>query len=311
MAHTLYVDESGLFVAPQRGGDVGLRVVGGVLLEGRHEALDVALRDEVSAALGWWPGAWHSVDLVNPVKVAFAVRRAERERLPADLASIHPMLCDVAESALVRWIDDNGVRDALRQAGEVLRDAALSVLQARGRRVVASVEEDTRPQRDRCDPMTEALLRWVVSRTPESSQGPVDVVIASRSPQRAERDWEAWLRGAQPGWEGALRVRSALECPGLFFADLICYFLGPRGRQAQELTPMQRASETLDAWSARLLELGLRLAVDACAPSVEAAITRAVALPTEESLHLLNPRALARGDVAAPWQSARRWRVAR
>ncbi len=251
--YTLYIDESGQFVRSKvEGYGLNLRLVGGCVLRGTPDEHSSAVEGEIAAALDWWRGERHALNLRSPVKVAFEVRAAARGRrhLPNRIEEYARELEALPGAKIAAFATKSPCKALLRDEGNRLLTRALCVLGAQNATVVLAVEDDHRPATSRYPDMgVAAVTRAMVEVAMLGADTRLGVVIA-----RGGAGGTAWIEqlpgiasrisrrfGRDIGL-GSVEIADALarHRPALFLADAVTHAFGPQGTQNVDIEPRQR-----------------------------------------------------------------------
>jgi hypothetical protein len=263
--YTLYLDESGVFVSPER--DTGIRVVAGVLLPGDEPDHDRRVVEHMTVALPWWRGSWHLCELTSYGVAAMAAA--------GDVPDLDP---DAA--AVLRAGSRNGFARVRRDhprlwywlAGEAkrlrrgVRHATAELVVRRGGALVIAIEHDVRPRESAYPAMTAAAIEGAAAYLAGHSAGASIVPVVEAGGPGHDK-----LPGLRPGLRAAATIaaRRTARPPevalpptprakgrrAVFLADVVSYVSGPRAGGNE---PLPHTGEwTLASMRARLRqELG-------------------------------------------------------
>lgn len=317
----LYLDESGTFVAPRDGRELGLRVVAGVLLPGSRDEHDARAKALLDAHLEWWPYAWHATELGRPHRFAKALQRTPKGSLPLDVARLS---AELRGRSLEEVRDDDLVLfDRVGRASRALLAACRTTVGGvvrevgDGGAVVIAAEYDTKPAASRYPTLLALTLGAVawnlalrhldgppvrLTTIAESGAGSLTPAHLARLGASLRAPFERRglappLTVCAPTFETADR-----HTPALVLADLVSHALGPKRASLVALSP-GHARSLGRAQLAHTCEVafGAREVIasgDALDDLLQALITGAAVGPVVEAL---NARlgALAPGELRA------------
>lgn len=247
-----YVDESGQFVRTEDGLPLGLRTLGGVLLDGTVPKHDQWLDGEIRAARDWYRGTIHAAGIKE-----YSVARALRQ-LSKDSAPIHLL---EEWRALQHWSPGGMLPDELLPAlglesKRLLRRMRLVVGRA-CRQLQGSVfvclEYNTDPVGSRYPEMLKALCEELaISRAPKFPVEEEIQVIVEKGGVPADMEAELKRQIERTGLALDFKPKPGSANRGLVLADLVVHLLGPRHQQfAPEPAVAQKLRSPLRAFADR------------------------------------------------------------
>lgn len=261
---TLYIDESGQFKAKEDG-DVGLRLVVGLLVAGDEQTQLEWLADPMTAALGWWPLPCHASDIANSYRLGFALKQAKIGSVPRFLRPLHsavrktPHYCWRTEKC-----DGKTIQRALELESKRLLRGLRGVLDSflnhhSPATVIMAMEHDTRPRTSRYPAMRDAMIAAALLSLVNHGPAALRVVAESGAlggeqlpdPKDLSRPLSqaierGLLSGFLPNTEAEHFYRSVGKGHDVVaLSDLLAHQHGPGARQSLPLRSNQAMSTSL------------------------------------------------------------------